>query len=131
MVRRYQPSQSIIADVFLAVLLTLSKRGEISTQVALGGEIGGTMNSEQHLATLHQQLAVHRTALRELWVQKATHEQAIAEIKATLQARGILCDISAYDGPGHPVPELPVPDEVRQFVERALGGPRAVAQWEW
>jgi hypothetical protein len=80
------------------------------------------MTTETHLATLYQQLAVHRTALRELWVQKATHEQAIADIKARLQARGMLCETSPYDGPGHPVPEPPIPEEARQYVEHALRG---------
>jgi hypothetical protein len=86
--------------------------------------------SEHQLMTLRQQLVLHRTALRELWVQKATHEQAITGIKITLLANGLSVDSSPYDGPGHATPQPSIPDEAQRFVERALGGPAAMANWE-
>ena len=88
----------------------------------------GTMATNQHLTALQEQLEEHRIALRELWVQKASHEQAISAIKATLQASGLPCDTSPYDGPGYSNPLAPVTAEALQFVERALGGPRAMAK---
>ena len=84
--------------------------------------------TEQHLMALQQQLTLHRTALQELWVEKAKHEQAIAAIKARLQASGRPCDLSPYDGPGLLRPQPLIPDEARQFVDWALGGPKAITK---
>jgi len=86
------------------------------------------MTTEQHLIALQQQLTLHRTALQELWVEKAKHEQAIASIKATLQDNGRLCDFSPYDGPGLSRPQPFVTDEARQFVDWALSGSKAIAK---
>jgi hypothetical protein len=87
------------------------------------------MVTEQHLSILQQQLSLHRSALQELYEQKATHEQAIAAIKATLQASGIPCDSSPYDGSdrGKRAHNLEK-DEVQRHMERVLGGPAAMAE---
>jgi hypothetical protein len=52
-----------------------------------------------------------------LWVTNR-REQAIAELKEALLAHGFACDLNPYDGLG----DLPIPEEARPWVERALRG---------
>jgi hypothetical protein len=85
------------------------------------------MLSQEHLIALEEQLAHHRAALQDIWEAKAKHEQAIAAIKATLQASGVPCDTSPYDGTNHPSTPL-MDHEAQRCLERALGGPASIAK---
>jgi hypothetical protein len=85
------------------------------------------MLSQEHLIALEEQLAHHRAALQDIWEAKAKHEQAIAAIKATLQASGVPCESSPYDGAALSSTPL-IHDEAQRYLEHALGGPAAITK---